>query len=62
MQRTLRPRHDSLRDAIRWLAGRETVTRSDIEAASVRFDLGPLEEDFLLQHFITAESDERTWT
>jgi len=62
MQRTVKPRHDTLRDAIRWLANRESISRADIEAASVRFDLGPLDEEFLLQHFITAEADERRAT
>lgn len=60
MQRAINPPHDALRDAIRWLTGRETISRSDIEAASVRFDLGPLDEEFLLQHFTTDETEPKS--
>jgi len=60
MQRPIKPPHDRLRDAVRWLADREPVKRADIETASVRFDLGPLDEEFLLQHFIVAANEPRS--
>jgi hypothetical protein len=44
---------------VRWLSGREPVTRAAIEAASVRFDLGPRDEEFLLAHFVTEKPEKQ---
>lgn len=48
----LLPEGEHLRLALRWLAENAPVSSDTIQQASVRFDLSPLEEDFLLQHFL----------
>lgn len=45
------PEGEHLRMAVRWLSENAPVTAKTIEEAGVRFDLSPLEEEFLLQHF-----------
>ena len=45
------PDGEHLRMAVRWLSENAPVTAKTIEEAGVRFDLSPLEEEFLLQHF-----------
>lgn len=50
------PEHagEPLRRAVQWLNERgEPVTPALIEEASRRFDLSPLDEQFLLTHFLT---------
>ncbi len=47
----LLPRGESLRRALRWLAGQQARDAAAIETAARRFDLTPLEEQFLLEHF-----------
>jgi hypothetical protein len=55
------PHGENLRNAIRWLSEQylyqpsitdETHLRDIIEAASVKYDLTPLEEDFLMRKFL----------
>jgi len=48
---TLLPHGEALRRALQWLgqAGKHDV--ASVEEAAVRFDLTPLEEQFLLEHF-----------
>ena len=60
MQRTMTPPHENLRRALRWLSDREPVSHATIEAASVRFDLGPRDEQFLLEHFVADSSADET--
>jgi hypothetical protein len=60
VQRTITPKHENLRRALRWLADQDSVSRATIEAASVRFDLGPRDEQFLLEHVVTEKPDERS--
>jgi hypothetical protein len=51
-------RSEALRSAIRWLDERRTPVTSDlIEEASRRFDLSPLDEQFLLDHFLPRDGD-----
>jgi hypothetical protein len=52
MRQTINPTHDDLRRAIRWLSDHAPVDARSIEAASVRFDLSPEDEQFLLSHFL----------
>ena len=50
-ERSAVPHGESLRAAVRWLAqqpGRDTAT---LEEAGWRFDLGPLEQEFLRREF-----------
>ena len=42
---------EKLRQAIRWIASQRGDRRRLIEEASLRFDLSPGDEEFLLHHF-----------
>lgn len=46
------PKGENLRRAIRWLSENRPLTQELIDAAGQRFDLTPLEEEFLLQEFL----------
>lgn len=48
---SLVPEGENLRRAVRWLSEHAPPTAAVINQAACRFDLTPLEEDFLLQHF-----------
>jgi hypothetical protein len=45
------PRHDALRRAVAWLAEQETWSAQVIEEACQRFDLAPMDEEFLLAEY-----------
>lgn len=49
----LLPRHEDLRRAVAWLSGHARVSQELVEQACRRFDLSPVDEDFLLSHFAT---------
>jgi hypothetical protein len=54
----LLPEGEALRSAVRWLSDQSNgspLTLKTIEQAAVRFDLSPLEEEFLRTHFIPSE-------
>ena len=55
------PHGEGLRRAVRWLSDFRRHDWLAVEDAARRFDLTPLEEDFLLQYFTvaTVETDER---
>lgn len=46
----LMPKGADLLSAIRWLSQQQRHDRHAIEEAALRFDLSPLDEEFLLQH------------
>jgi hypothetical protein len=48
---SLLPEHEGLRRAVQWLAAQTSWDPKVIEEASRRFDLSPIDEDFLLRHF-----------
>ena len=48
---SLLPEHEGLRRAVQWLAAQTSWDAKTIEEASRRFDLSPIDEEFLLQHF-----------
>ena len=48
---SLLPEHEGLRRAVQWLATQTCWDAKTIEEASRRFDLSPIDEEFLLQHF-----------
>jgi len=48
---SLLPEHEGLRRAVQWLAAQTPRDAGLIEEASRRFDLSPIDEEFLLQHF-----------
>jgi hypothetical protein len=45
------PDHEDLRRAVRWLGEQGRCTPALVEEASQRFDLSPVDEEFLLRHF-----------
>lgn len=45
------PEHEGLRRAVQWLAAQKSWNAKIVEEASRRFDLSPIEEEFLLRHF-----------
>jgi hypothetical protein len=54
----LLPEGEALRNAVRWLSDQSNgnpLTLKIVEQAAVRFDLSPLEEEFLRTHFIPKE-------
>jgi len=51
------PEGENLRRAVRWLSEHAPITRQAINEAGVRFDLNPLEEEFLLHKFLPEDSD-----
>ena len=61
MKRTdsLLPEHEELRRAVAWLAEQPSRDARTIEEACRRFDLSPIDEDFLLNHFRDAARGER---
>jgi hypothetical protein len=48
---SLLPEHEGLRRAVQWLATQTSWDAKTIEEASRRFDLSPIDEEFLLRHF-----------
>ena len=48
---SMQPRGERLRRAIRWLSEEERHDAAALEEAARRFDLTPLEEQFLWAHF-----------
>jgi hypothetical protein len=43
---------EHMRLVMRWLSDNTPITKETIDEASVRFDLSPLEEEYLLQEFV----------
>ena len=50
-------RGEALRKAVNWLCERNSYTLADIEQAARRFDLSPLDENFLLEVLSQRKSD-----
>ena len=48
---------EALRKAVKWLCEQNTYTLAGIEEASRRFDLSPLDENFLLDLFSKKKLD-----
>ena len=48
---SLIPEGENLRRAIQWIGEQHKHDPETIEAASVQFDLTPVEEAFLIRHF-----------
>jgi hypothetical protein len=53
---SLLPEGENLRRAIQWISEQRQHDAKLLEAASIKFDLTPLEEEFLLRHFQKSES------
>lgn len=54
------PEGEGLRRAVRWLSEQPVRDARIIEEASRRFDLSPLDEDFLLRHFVAGAGNDAT--
>ena len=52
MLRPLIPQGEALRHAFQWIAEQGHCTLTTVEQASLRFDLTPCDEEFLLQQFV----------
>jgi hypothetical protein len=53
---SLLPEHEGLRRAVEWLISQPARDAQTIEEAARRFDLSPVDEEFLLQHFRSIEA------
>jgi hypothetical protein len=53
---TLLPEGEGLRRAVAWLADQPRRDLATIEEAARRFNLSPLDEEFLLNHFRASTS------
>jgi hypothetical protein len=51
----IEPKGDALRRAVRWLSEHRDYSYPAVEEAARRFDLSPLDEEFLLRHFVNAD-------
>ena len=51
----LLPHGEDLRRAVRWLSEHHQHDLAAIEEASMRFDLSPLDEEFLIQHWLDSQ-------
>ncbi len=49
------PEHEGLRRAVRWLSEQRRYDAAAIDEAARRFDLSPLDEQFLFDHFLHAD-------
>ncbi len=56
MLKPLVPEGESLRRAFQWLSEQGHCTSKTVEQASLRFDLAPCDEEFLLRQFVKHQS------
>ncbi|MBE9503227.1 MAG: hypothetical protein IME96_03545 [Proteobacteria bacterium] len=49
------PEKENLRRAVKWISDQGNFSLKVIEEASVRFDLSPSDESFLIKHFSKKE-------
>jgi len=54
---SLLPEHEDLRRAVQWLIEQPLRDAQTIEEAARRFDLSPVDEEFLLHHFRSADAE-----
>ena len=52
MLKSVIPEGEALRQAFQWLAEQGHCTLKSVENASLRFDLTPRDEEFLLRQFV----------
>ncbi|NJN39748.1 MAG: hypothetical protein HC807_01240 [Gammaproteobacteria bacterium] len=50
------PEHEGLRRAVQWLVEQPARNAQAIEEAARRFDLSPVDEEFLLRHFRSVDA------
>jgi hypothetical protein len=51
---------EALRSAVKWISEKKTYTLASIEEASQRFDLSPLDEEFLIREFVNKKDQGRS--
>lgn len=52
---SLLPEGEMLRKAVLWISEMHTYDLKTIEEASERYNLSPLDEEFLMRHFLHAD-------
>ena len=52
------PEHEGLRRAVEWLVAQPARDAATIEAAAQRFDLSPVDTEFLMRHFRSGATDD----
>ena len=57
---SLLPQEENLRRAVQWLSDQRRHDKKTIEEAAKRFDLTPLEEEFLYKHCLRQEDSPLT--
>lgn len=50
---------EALRKAVQWISEQKIYTHASIEEASQRFDLSPVDEEFLIREFVSKREDQR---
>lgn len=53
----IQPRGESLRNAVRWLSENKDYSAEALNQAAFKFDLSPLESEFLYKTFLHADRD-----
>ena len=53
--KTIFPKGESLRQAVRWLSEIHSYDLAAIEEACQRYDLSPNEEEFMMRYFLHAD-------
>lgn len=59
MNSSLLPDKENLHRAVDWLGKMGLHDRASVEEAALKFDLSPLDEDFLLAHFVETKNNEK---
>ena len=53
--KSLFPEGEALRQAVRWISEMHAYDLTTIEEACQRYDLTPIEEEFMMRHFLNAD-------
>lgn len=57
MGNTILPDKENFRRAVKWISGQGEFSMKVVDEASVRFDLSPTDEEFLIRHFREEKKD-----
>jgi len=60
--KSLFPEGEALRQAVRWISGVHAYDLNTIEEACQRYDLTPVEEEFMMHRFLNADRKEDVTT
>lgn len=52
------PRGEALRKAVRYISEQGVYDVKTVEAASIRYNLSPRDEEFLIRHFVRKPTDD----